>query len=333
MPPCLSVCMIARNEAGTIAHALASVTGIADELIVVDTGSTDRTEAMACAAGADVFRFAWCGDFATARNASLERARGDWVLVLDADEALDAGTGRQIPRLLETGADAFTVVMRNLSPPGELLQHVDMPITRLFRNRRAFRFEHPIHEQIRPAIERAGGTVHSSDVLVRHFGYAVSGEVTEARRSRNLALLEDALRVSPEDAYLHYQLGATYKSAGQADRAAFHLQRALALDNNSLLPEARSIVCQKLAQLALARSASGEALRFAKHSLMHVPNNTLSMYVAALASLDNGDLEGAHRYFAFIKDQPDVRPEHLRQVELVLTALPCQSLRSHAMRD
>ena len=92
MSPRISLCMIARDEAAQLPRCLASVRGAVDEVVLVDTGSRDRTREIAREHGARVESFAWCDDFAAARNASLARASGDWVLVLDADEELPEAT-------------------------------------------------------------------------------------------------------------------------------------------------------------------------------------------------------------------------------------------------
>src|SRR6185369_7624849 len=94
--PRLSFCMIARDEAKTIGAALAAAKPFCDEMIVVDTGSTDETRKVAASHGARVVEQAWTDDFAHARNRSLEEARGDFALVLDADEIMDAECGRQV---------------------------------------------------------------------------------------------------------------------------------------------------------------------------------------------------------------------------------------------
>ena len=92
----ISLCVIAKNEEAMIADCLESVRDVVDEMIVVDTGSLDRTVAIAEAAGARVVTFKWCDDFSAARNASIKAATGDWVLILDADERLGAGQGAAI---------------------------------------------------------------------------------------------------------------------------------------------------------------------------------------------------------------------------------------------
>src|SRR5262249_15334550 len=133
----VSLAMIVRNEEANIAACLASVAGLLDEIIVVDTGSTDRTIELAHAAGARVVKFVWVDDFAAARNLSLDQATGDWIFWLDADERLDAETRKRLRRLHgglrdESAAYLMRQLSRPLDPSGPTTA-VDQ--VRLFRRR------------------------------------------------------------------------------------------------------------------------------------------------------------------------------------------------------
>ena len=108
--PLLSLCLIVRDEAERIGRCLDAALPIADEIVVVDTGSTDGTAAIAEAKGARVVPFVWIDDFAAARNAALDAARGDWILMLDADEVLERPRPARLRTLLAEARDpAFTV--------------------------------------------------------------------------------------------------------------------------------------------------------------------------------------------------------------------------------
>ena len=110
----LSLAMIVKNEARFLAHCLESVQGLVDEAVVVDTGSEDATPEIARSKGAQVSHFPWCGDFSAARNAALARCRGDWILVLDADEAIDRKDHAAIRKALErTGIHGWMLPIRN----------------------------------------------------------------------------------------------------------------------------------------------------------------------------------------------------------------------------
>src|ERR1700728_350580 len=95
----VSLCIIARNEAANLAACLGPLTAIVSEVIVVDTGSTDDTRAIALASGARVFEFPWCDDFAAARNESLRHATGEWVLWMDADDRVDEPNRQRLREL------------------------------------------------------------------------------------------------------------------------------------------------------------------------------------------------------------------------------------------
>ena len=318
--PIVSLCMIAKNESHVLARCLESVHGVVDEIIVVDTGSTDATPQVAAAYGAQVIHEVWRNDFAQARNRSLERARGDWILVLDADEEL-APESRPLlkPRLAATAAEGLQVCVRSFLPAGDLLSYDDLYLTRLFRNRPAYRYEQPIHEQIRPAIERAGGIVAVSDLLILHYGYAQQTAQGQDRRAlRNLAILERALEASPNDPYLYYQLGVTYQALGQSQRAAEALHKALTLDRATMGDAALDRLHMRLAQLALAADQYGDAIAHARASLTRNPDNFVSLYVLALAHMLAGHIEQAYRCFRRLRQLPNARPETLSDLDSVI---------------
>ncbi len=155
----LSLCMIARNEALTLPRCLTSVVDLVDEIIVVDTGSVDNTRTVAEHLGAQVHDFAWVDDFAAARNESLRHATGEWILWLDADEHVDAENRPPLRVLLEGLRDENAAyLMRQRSPVDSADSAiVEFDQCRLFRNLPAIRWHYRVHEQIQPAVQRAGG--------------------------------------------------------------------------------------------------------------------------------------------------------------------------------
>src|SRR6185369_15137649 len=110
---------IVKDETARLAACLESVSGTVDEIVIVDTGSTDDTVELARARGARVVSWAWRDDFAAARNESLRHARGDWVLVLDADERLALGAPTVRGSVAATGADGLDCRLVSVLPPGE----------------------------------------------------------------------------------------------------------------------------------------------------------------------------------------------------------------------
>lgn len=318
--PTLSLCMIVKNEAHWMPRCLESAKGVVDEIIVVDTGSEDGTPEIAREYRAAVYSYEWRDDFASARNFSLQHASGDWVLVLDADEEIEEASRGSIRDLVATTtADGLKIRQRSLLPPGDLQRHEDLYITRLFRNHRGYRFERPIHEQILSSIERQGGKVLTSDLTILHYGYAQpTAQGQESRAKRNLVILEKALQEEPEDPYLYFQLGCTYKSLGDQTRAYGCFQRVLELNYTSLGDEILDRLFMKLAQLALASDDHRKAVGYALASLRGNPDNVISMYLAALGYMFSGDVQRAYPLFLQIRRHPNASLSDVNELDAVL---------------
>src|SRR5262249_12474244 len=170
--PRVSLTMIVRNEEANLPACLTSAADLVDELIVVDTGSTDGTKAVANRFGARVHDFPWVDSFAAARNESLRHATGDWIFWLDADDRLDEDN-RQSLRRLSAGLhwENAAYAMKCLclpDPKHKTTTAVDH--LRLFRNHPAVRWQYRVHEQILPGIRRQGGRVLAADVVIHHAG-------------------------------------------------------------------------------------------------------------------------------------------------------------------
>ncbi len=208
--PLLSACLIARDEAAHVADCLRSLADLVDEVVVVDTGSQDGTVALARAAGARVFRVPWRGSFAAARNESLRRARGRWVLYIDADERVVAGSRRDLESLLtDPQLVACTVRFRPVTGYTRYRER------RLFLRHPRIRFEGVIHETIGPSLQRVatadGLSIGSSEVAIDHLGY--DGDLARKHR-RNLPLLRRRLAGDPLHVYSWHDLGCALEALG-----------------------------------------------------------------------------------------------------------------------
>lgn len=211
--------MIVRDEAENLPACLDSVRGLADELVIVDTGSADSTRVIARARGARVIEAPWTGDFGAARNLALDAARGAWILVLDADEALPAASRIRLHEIISGPPhSAYNLVQKNqLAATGA---HVSVHIVRLFPNDPRVRFERPIHEQVNTSLERAGIRIVDTDIVFDHFGYA-SSAVLAGKTERNRRIIEEALALDPDgDPNLRYFYGSTFFDLKQFERAA-----------------------------------------------------------------------------------------------------------------
>lgn len=194
----MSLVLIAKNESACIARCLDSAKGLAEELIVVDTGSDDKTCPIARDRGAVVWNFHWCDDFSAARNFGLQVARGRWILVLDADEYLPAASVSALRPLIEMPANTAYYLLNKSSTDGGRTGMVGK-IVRLFPNHPEVRFEWPVHEQVVTSLNRAGIPIHDTAIEIIHTGYS-SPEVNAAKQERNLRILE---KINATDANPH----------------------------------------------------------------------------------------------------------------------------------
>ena len=232
--PRLSLCMIVRDERALLARCLASVGDLADEIVVVDTGSTDGSQDAALAAGARVIEQPWTRDFAHARNRSLSEATGRWILVLDADEQLTAPHRAALRELLDehtprTGdpAVAFNLVQNNVAADGR--SGMLVRIIRLFPNRADVRYAWPVHEQVGDALRSAAVAVVDSDVEILHDGYADPARNLEKQR-RNRAIFEHQLESHGSlPPMLHFLLAGAQLDLGDTESALASYRRCAAL--------------------------------------------------------------------------------------------------------
>lgn len=202
-------------------RCLESVRGAVDEIIVVDTGSADRSVDIAREYGALVVEFAWCDDFAAARNAGLERASGDWILFLDADEALDSAAREQIRSWTAvSGCDGLFLNIHNYTGSGQQGATVN-PVLRLFRNAPEHRFKGRIHEQIATAIceRNPEAAFHITDMVIHHYGYQTVVVERKDKVNRNVRLLQQAVVEEQDQPFHHYNLGVEYLRVGEAEQA------------------------------------------------------------------------------------------------------------------
>lgn len=200
----LSLAMIVKNEEEKLARCLQSVKEYVDELVVVDTGSTDKTKEIAASFGAKVFDFAWCDDFSKARNFSIEKTSGDFVLVLDADSYL-LSFDREKALVAMEGKRAV-----GLAEITNIYTHNGVKVTDRFFAGAVFpreaRYFGPIHEQIEPKLPRV-----ILPVSIFHDGY---DNRSEAKFNRNIGILKRALQ-EKKDAYLMYKLAQEYRGLTQ----------------------------------------------------------------------------------------------------------------------
>jgi glycosyltransferase involved in cell wall biosynthesis len=247
----LGLSMIAKNEAHTLRACLTSVRDVVSQIVIGDTGSTDGTMAIAQEFGATVISVPWENHFAKARNAALAPMTTDWVLVLDADEELDAAAKSILPRLLaEPDVDAYVVAIRDYMPerssyylehPGKPVSHPperaqtaacyhDQPNIRLFRRNPKVYFFGRVHELVEYRISLLGLKFVPADILIHHFGFLSGPEIRGAKAVfyRDLGRLK--VKEEPDNPFAWFELGITeYRTFGNRDVAFSCFQQTVKL--------------------------------------------------------------------------------------------------------
>ena len=219
--PLISLCMIVKNEEKNLPRCLDSVKGVVDEMIIVDTGSTDKTKEIALSYGAKVYDFEWIDDFSAARNYGIEKAKGEWIFILDADEELEENSKKRVRKILrDSKFDGYEIVIRSLERKDSLALFHDEKILRLFRNKPAYRFENCYHEQIFPSIFAHQGKITISDLIIFHYGYTTDTvQGGEIRQNRAIRILKRQLQQNPNSVYYKLALSFEYYNTGDYDSA------------------------------------------------------------------------------------------------------------------
>jgi GT2 family glycosyltransferase/Flp pilus assembly protein TadD len=258
----VSLSMIVKNEEHNLAACLRSVANLVDEIVVLDTGSTDQTRELAAKLGAKVIASTWPESFAAARNESLRHSTADWIFWIDADDRVDEANRPKLAQVFEqlnNGENAaYAMKCRCLAKSGEatLVDHV-----RLFRNRPDVRWKYRVHEQIIPAVKAAGGHVRQADVVIDHVGY-LDREFRGQKHERNLRLLLMDYADDPNEPFTLFNLGWSYLESGKTAESIPYLRKSLELSHPSdsivrklyaLLTEAHWRLRQKKEALAACR--------------------------------------------------------------------------------
>lgn len=287
----LSLCMIVRNEAELLPDCLASVKDLVDEMLILDTGSTDGTIELAKSFGAVVHESVWEDDFAKARNTSIQHAKGDWILWLDADERLVPESIPHLRRLLKPvkKPTLYKVNIRNIKEDGRTFTLSNAH--RLFSNHFGLQFSGRIHEQLAPSASQLKGVEYDSKIVLYHLGYGFTGDRKERKARRNLELLQQMVTEDPTNAYAQYKLGEQYGLLDQSGKALDHFKVALAYEN--FTPAMKASLFNVMAEAHLKLGAPAEAKKNIDSSLALVPHQTSAVYLQYRLADQAGDWDSA----------------------------------------
>lgn len=225
--PTLSLCMIAKNEESFLGKCLESAKSIVDEIIIVDTGSDDKTIEIAESYSAKIHYFPWNNNYSDARNESLKHATCDWILVLDADEQLDPLALNTIrSEIANPRGDAYNLRFQNYMTGGDKPDMTMHRVCRLFRNRPNYRYESSIHEHVEDVIVRCGGIIGELDALVHHYGYRADIVADRNKHEKYTKILQEEVEKNPDNVFYLYHFSSALCAGREYERALSYLRRA-----------------------------------------------------------------------------------------------------------
>ena len=320
----VSLCMIVKNEEKFLAQCLASVKPIVDEMIIVDTGSTDRTRNVAIIFGARVFDFEWDNDFAAARNFSISKAKGDWIFIMDADEVIspqDHGSFRKLTRKNQTGIIAYSIVTRNYCHKANTIGWnqndgkyvceeagigwIPSEKVRLFRNSKGIMFEGAVHEMVDPVLKRLSIKVKKSNIPVHHYGSLNKGNL-DYKGQLYFNIGKKKLKQNGNDINAVRELAIQATVLKKGAEAIDLWQKFL-----SMKPEKRSVseAYVNMVSAYIQMRDYANALIFARKAVKIYPKSKEVQLNLGLAELYNGNADAALNILeTLIKRHPDFPP-------------------------
>ena len=243
----ISVCIIAKNEEKHIEKCCKHLAPYGFEIVLVDTGSADKTVELAKRYTDCIYHFDWCNDFSAAKNYAMEKASHNWILSIDCDEYIESIDLSALDALMKSQPTAAgRILIRNRFTENGQTAYEQVRVSR-FVNRRHYRFEGAVHEQLVPYGVPGGKLspvkyVYDAPIIVLHVGYDGSEEEMRDKSMRNIALLEQELSTQGEDPYIYYQLGQSYRKIHDYEKAFYYFDLGLSMDVDPALDYVQTMV-------------------------------------------------------------------------------------------
>lgn len=301
--------MIVRDNQDTIRPCLESIRPWVDEIIVVDTGSTDDTPEIVKSYGAKLGYFDWIDDFSAARNVSIDQASGDWIFWMDSDDTISPECGKRLRALADSNHEDNTLgyVMQVHCPSRTdngkqeftVVDHVKM-----FRNRDDLRFEGRIHEQVLMNIRRLGGEVVWTDIHVEHSGSDGSLESQRKKNERDLRILRKDLSERPNHPFVLFNFAMTHAEIGEFEEALTWVNKCLDVSQPEESHVRKTLAYQVNCLFQLNRI--DEALLASQQARVLYPNDVELLFREAILLHSVGrNPESIERYRSILEQEPD----------------------------
>lgn len=291
----ISLNMIVRNESANIFDCLNGIRHLFDEVVIVDTGSTDNTVEQADRLATKIIRKSWTDSFAEARNWAIDHSTGDWIFWLDADDRIDAINQRKLENLLFKLPNldaAYVMSCRCLVESGGVEHSTDH--VRLFRRNEQIRWRYRVHEQITPAIQSLGHQILRSDVVITHTGYT-DPELVKRKIERDARLLQLDFQDHPNDPLIMFQLGVINHRQQRQHEAIEWLGASLSglQTTDNIKPKAIALMAQCHREI----HELDKAIQLISEGLVSYPTNGELIYLEAIIYQELGNFIGAEKSF------------------------------------
>lgn len=318
----ISLCMIAKNEEKYLEQCLNSVKDLADEIIIVDTGSTDKTMEMwkkfDFAHKIKFFDFKWIDDFSAARNESLKHAAKDWILVLDADEVVEKNDLGKIRNIIQSEKDFagfkleqrsyinnyFEGALENKSDFGLIKQYpfyISKFLVRLFKNNLGIKFRHQVHELVEDHMEDHGLKYKKTDIILHHFGSLKDEKNIKEKTEQYSKIILKQLENNPESARYNYQAARMHLGRGDLKNALEYFK------NTAKIEPSYKLVFSEIAKIYLQINDKNRAIEYFKKSVKNNPENPSPTNNLAVVYMSMGKFEKAKE---ILEEQLKKHPEN-----------------------
>lgn len=278
----VSLCMIVKDEEEYLPKCLASINDIVDEIVIVDTGSSDKTVEIAKNFGAKVYYFKWSNNFSEARNESLKYATKDWIFILDADDELTLESKENFKMLLSSELDEKAIYhFETLSYYGSSIEKDNIAVNlnpRLFKNNRGIHYEGEVHNQL---ISSEGDyNAVCKEIKIHHYGYIDKRIVSKDKRNRNIYILNEQIKKNPNNGFAYFNLGNEYGALDDMNKALEYYYKAYESFNPRTGYSSLLILRIIISNLRLRHY--DEALKFVDIGVLHYPECTDFYFYQAL---------------------------------------------------
>jgi glycosyltransferase involved in cell wall biosynthesis len=294
--------MIVRDEEKNLPRVLTSIKGLADQVVVVDTGSKDNTVQVAENLGAEVHFFEWCDDFSAARNESLKHATRDYILWLDADDELRKADHQAIARYLRKHpGTAAMLTIRCLENGAD----IDALQLRIFPNHRGLLFEGRIHEQVQPSIEKQHIPIGQCRATIIHYGY-MDPALGAEKLQRNLRISELDVSENPESINALFSMARSLRFFGNTQESVAYIDKVLALAEKDAAFHGFALfqlaVCMK-GEILCEWGRPDEALSLLEHYRQIIPQSVPIRQTLGNTYFATKKYEKAFEEYAGLKDE------------------------------